>query len=55
MQFNNADVVKKFLFRYFSVPLTDGFWNILVAKTNKDTPNKLIKLNEFSNNICIIS
>jgi hypothetical protein len=39
MQFNNADVVKKFIFRYLSVLLTDGLWNILIDKTNKDIPN----------------
>jgi hypothetical protein len=39
--FNNADVVRKFIFRYLSVPLTYGLRNILVSITNKDTPNKL--------------
>ncbi|HKZ56897.1 MAG TPA: hypothetical protein VJ024_04255, partial [Thermodesulfovibrionales bacterium] len=40
MQFNNADVVKKFIFRYLSVPLTDGYWNIFMDITNKDIPNR---------------
>jgi hypothetical protein len=54
MQLNNADVVKKFIFRYLSAPLTDGFWNILVDITNKDKFNKFIELNKFLNNVCII-
>jgi hypothetical protein len=37
---HNADVVKKFIFRYLSVPLTDGLWNIFMIITNKDIPNK---------------
>jgi hypothetical protein len=41
MHLHNADVVKKFIFRYLSVPLTDGYWNILMDITNKDIPNKL--------------
>ena len=40
MHLNNADVVKKFIFRYLSVPLTDGLWNILVNIKNKDIPNE---------------
>jgi len=39
MQFNNEDVVKKFIFRYLSVPLTDGFGNIFMNIANKDIPN----------------
>jgi len=54
MQFNNADVVKKFIFRYLGVPLTDGSWNTLMTITNKDILNKFIKLNKFLNNVCII-
>jgi hypothetical protein len=54
MQLNNADVVKKFIFRYLSVPLPDGIGNILVNKTNKDKFNKFIELNKFLNNVCII-
>jgi hypothetical protein len=47
MQFNNADVVKKFIFRYLDSPLTDGSRNILVNITDKDIPNKFIELNKF--------
>jgi len=54
MHLNNADVVKKFIFRYLNVLLTDGFWNIFVDITNKDIPNKFIELNKFLSNICII-
>ena len=39
MQLHNADVVKKFIFRYLSVPLTDGYWNIFMNITNKDISN----------------
>jgi len=35
MQFNNADVVKKFIFRYLDLPLTDGLWNIFKVSINK--------------------
>jgi hypothetical protein len=35
----DADVVKKFIFRYLSVPLTNGYRNILVVITNKDIFN----------------
>jgi hypothetical protein len=35
-------IVKKIVFRYLSVPLTDGFWNILVNITIKDVFNKFI-------------
>jgi len=28
MHLHNADVVKKFIFRYLSVPLTNSLWNI---------------------------
>jgi hypothetical protein len=41
MHLHNADVVKKFIFRYLSVPLNNGYWNIFMAITNKDFPNKL--------------
>jgi hypothetical protein len=51
---DNTDVVKKFIFRYLSVPLTDGTRNILVNITNKDKFNKFIELNKFLSNICII-
>jgi hypothetical protein len=51
---NNADVVKKFIFRYLSVPLPDGIGNILVNRTYKNKFNKIIELNKFSNNVCII-
>jgi len=40
MHLHNADVVKKFIFRYLSVPLTDGIRNIFMDITNKDIPNK---------------
>jgi hypothetical protein len=39
MQFKNADVVKKFIFRYLNLPLTNGSRNILVNITNKDILN----------------
>jgi len=32
--------VKKFIFRYRSVPLTNGYCNIFVDITDKDIPNK---------------
>jgi len=54
MHLHNADVVKKFIFRYPDLPLTDGSRNILVNLTNKDIPNKIIELNKFLNNVCII-
>jgi hypothetical protein len=59
MHLHNADVVKKFIFRYLSVPLTDGYWNIFMDITNKDIPNKsslrvVDELNKFLNNVCII-
>jgi hypothetical protein len=54
MQFNNADVVKKFIFRYLDLPLTNGAWNILVNITNKDILNKFIELNKFLTNVCVI-
>jgi hypothetical protein len=54
MLLDNADVVKKFIFRYLSVPLTDGLWNIFVNKTNKDITNNFIELNKFLSNVCII-
>jgi hypothetical protein len=59
MHLYNADVVKKFIFRYLSVPLTDGYWNIFMDITNKDIPNKLSlrvvdELNKFLSNVCII-
>jgi hypothetical protein len=41
MQFNNADVVKKFIFRYLDLPLPNGSRNILLNITNKDIPNNL--------------
>jgi len=41
MYLHNADVVKKFIFRYLSVPLTDSSWNIFMDTTNKDISNKL--------------
>ncbi len=50
----NADVVKKFIFRYLDLPLTNGSENILVNITNKDIPNKIIELNKFLSNVCII-
>jgi hypothetical protein len=54
MHLYNADVVKKFIFRYLSVPLNDGSRNIFTHITNKDIPNKIIELNKFLNNVCII-
>jgi hypothetical protein len=53
MQFNNADVVEKFIFRYPDLPLTNGS-RILVNITNEDIFNKSIELNKFLNNVCII-
>jgi len=40
MHLHNADAVKKFIFRYLSVPLTDGYWNIFMDIMNKDIPNR---------------
>jgi hypothetical protein len=40
MHLYNADVVKKFIFRYLSVPLNDGLCDIFINKTNKDIPIK---------------
>jgi len=54
MRFNNADVVKKFIFRCLDLPLTNGSRNILVNITNKDIFNKFIELNKFLSNVCII-
>ena len=59
MHLHNADVVKKFIFRYLNVPLTDGLRNIFMNITNKDTPNKsslrvVDELNKFLSNVCII-
>jgi len=54
MQFSNADVVKKFIFRYLDLPLRNDSWNILVGITNKDIFNKFIELNKFLSNVCII-
>jgi len=54
MLLHNADVVKKFIFRYLDLPLTDDSGNILVNITNKDIPNKIIELNKFLSNVCII-
>jgi len=39
MHLHNADVVRKFIFRYLSVPFTDGYWNIFMDFTNKDILN----------------
>jgi len=47
MQLNNADVVKKFIFRYLDLPLTNGSRNILVNMRKKDILNKFIELNKF--------
>jgi hypothetical protein len=38
MQSDNANVVKKFIFRYLSVPLNDGLRNILENKRIKMFP-----------------
>jgi len=38
MQLNNADVVKKFIFRFLDSLLTNGSWNILVNITIKIFP-----------------
>jgi len=54
MQFNSADVVKKFIFRYLDLPLTNGSRNVLVNITNKDIFNKFIELNKFLNNVCAV-
>jgi hypothetical protein len=40
MQFNNADVVKKFIFRYLDFHLTNVKGNILVNKRRKISPIK---------------
>ena len=54
MQLNNADVVKKLIFRYLNVPLTNGTANIFMNKTNKNSLNEFIELNKFLSNVCII-
>lgn len=54
MKLNNADVVKKLIFRYLSVPLTNGIANIFMNKTNKNNLDKFIELNKFLSNVCII-
>jgi hypothetical protein len=54
MHLHNADVVKKFIFRYLDSPLTDGLRNILVNITHKDIPEKFIELNKFLSNVCFI-
>ena len=59
MHLHNADVVKKFIFRYLNVPLTNGLWNIFMNITDKDIPNKsslrvVDELNKFLSNVCII-
>ena len=46
--------MKKFIFRYLDLPLTNGSENILVNIMNEDIPNKFIELNKFLNNVCII-
>ncbi|OGW43705.1 MAG: hypothetical protein A2Y66_06305 [Nitrospirae bacterium RBG_13_41_22] len=46
--------MKKFIFRYLNVPLTDDIWNILMTKTNRNIINKIIELKKFLNNVCII-
>jgi len=46
--------VKKFIFRYLDLPLTNGSGNILVNIMNKDILNKFIELNKFLSNVCII-
>jgi len=40
MHLHNADVVKKFIFRYLSVPLTNDLPNILMNIANKIFPIK---------------
>jgi len=45
MHLHNADVVKKFIFRYLSVLLTDGYQNIFMDITNKDIPNQIHRVN----------
>jgi hypothetical protein len=54
MQLDNADVVKKFIFRYLSVPLTNGIANIFINRTNKNNLDIFIELNKFLSNVCII-
>ncbi len=54
MRLNNADVVKKLIFRYLSVPLTNGIANIFINKINKNDLDILIELNKFLSNVCII-
>jgi hypothetical protein len=46
--------VRKFIFRYLDLPLTNGLRNILVDIAEKDILNKFIELNKFLNNVCII-
>jgi hypothetical protein len=41
MQLNNADVVKKLIYRYLSVPLTNGIANIFINRTNKNNLDNL--------------
>jgi len=41
---HNANVVKKFIFRYLDLPLNNDSGNILVNITNKNIPNKIIEL-----------
>jgi len=50
VRMKDADVVKKFIFRYLSVPLTDGCWNNLVRITKENHFNNIIELNKFLNN-----
>ena len=51
---NNADVVRKFIFRYLSVPLTNSITNIFINRTDKNNLNKFIELNKFLGNVGII-
>ena len=48
---NSADVVRKIIFRYISVPFTDGVASISIQKAMKDIL-KIIELNNFSSNVC---
>ena len=56
MQLNNVPmhigIVKKFIFRYLNVPLTNP-GNIFMRSAIMIS-NKVIELNKFLNNVCII-
>jgi len=45
--------VKRFIFRYISVPASDGVKEYFLIISEKDISNKFIELNKSLNNICI--